>query len=78
MEAKQEELMSTATEYTKCKQCGYEFGVHEFNCRTCEWEFDCMGCGYALYLSGWTGDDTLVKKWLDHCNEFGVKHFTNA
>lgn len=33
---------------------------------------------YAMFLAGWTGDDTIVKKWLDHCQEFGKRHFTNA
>ena len=63
MEAKQEELMSTATDYKKCKQCGYEFGVHEFNCRTCEWEFDCMRCGYKESQAWIIGEDGTRIGW---------------
>ena len=33
---------------------------------------------YAMFLATWTGDDDIAKKWLDHCQEFGVRHFTNA
>ena len=38
--------MSTVTDHKNCKQCGYELGVFELDCHTCEWEFDCLRCGY--------------------------------
>jgi hypothetical protein len=63
MEAKQEELMSTATDYKKCKQCGYEFGVHEFNCRTCEWNFDCLRCGHTESQRWITDNDGTRIGW---------------
>jgi hypothetical protein len=55
--------MSTATDYKKCKQCGYEFGVYEFNCRTCEWEFDCMRCGYKESQAWIIGEDGTRIGW---------------
>jgi len=55
--------MSTASDYKDCKQCGYEFGVHEFNCRTCEWEFDCMRCGYTESQRWITDDDGTRIGW---------------
>jgi hypothetical protein len=39
--------MATVLDQAKCKQCGYEFGDYNFNCRTEEWEFGCRQCGYG-------------------------------
>ena len=33
-------------------------------------------CSYAVFLSVWASDDSMVRKWMDHCNEFGRRHFT--
>jgi hypothetical protein len=40
------EHMSTMMSHKTCRQCNFEFGVYELNCRTSEWEFDCRRCGY--------------------------------
>ena len=48
--------MSTVLDNAKCKQCGYEWGDHDYNCRTGEWEFGCRQCGYGESLD-WIADD---------------------
>jgi len=55
--------MLTVTDYKECKQCGYEFGVSEFNCRTCEWNFDCLRCGYMESQQWVTDDDGTRIGW---------------
>ena len=55
--------MLTVTDYKECKQCGYEFGVSEFNCRTCEWNFDCLRCGYTESQQWVTDDDGTRIGW---------------
>jgi hypothetical protein len=39
--------MATVLDYAKCKQCDYECGDYEINCRTDEWDFNCRRCGYS-------------------------------
>src|SRR6267143_3972785 len=45
-----EDHMATVMDHKNCKQCGFEFGHEEFNCRTDEWNFDCRRCGYGESL----------------------------
>lgn len=53
--------MSSITDCKKCKQCGYEFGVFDLDCRTGEWEFDCLRCGYRKSQQWITaGDGTRI------------------
>lgn len=53
--------MSSITDYKKCKQCGYEFGVFDLDCHTGEWEFDCLRCGCTESQQWLTaGDGTRI------------------
>jgi hypothetical protein len=48
--------MATVLDNAKCVQCGYEWGDHDYNCRTGEWWFGCRRCGYGESLD-WIADD---------------------
>jgi len=55
--------MSTVFDYEKCRQCGYEFGAYEFDCRTNEWTFSCRRCGYGESLEWIVAEDGRRIGW---------------
>jgi hypothetical protein len=55
--------MATVMSEEKCKQCGYEFGDYELNCRTNEWNFDCRRCGHGECVDWITADDGTRIGW---------------
>jgi hypothetical protein len=55
--------MSTVTDYDKCEQCGYNFGVYDFDCRTNERVFHCMRCGYSQSSEWITAEDGTRIGW---------------
>ena len=55
--------MATSLGNAKCVQCGYEWGDHDYNCCTDEWNFDCRRCGYGESLKWIAAEDGSRVGW---------------